>query len=176
MANWTTNAAIALAASTMAASAPASATIFEYTMTNGDVLAINTANGTGSWTGEAIKTSFTGDFSSFTGGANPSFKFTLGSLTGTRKINGKTFTPTNVNGSKSHPYMLKTQGQNKVNLWAWWTNPHSSKIFGDYVKTIGEYKVYPPVDVPAPGALGLFGLALIALGFGRRRRSRLAAA
>jgi len=176
MAHWTKTAAIALAASSMAAAAPASATIFEYTMNDGDVLTINTAKGKGSWIGDDIKTKFTGDFSNFKGGANPSFKFTLTSLTGSRDIKGLKFKPTNRNGNRYHPYMLKTQNHNKVNLWAWWTNPHSSKIYGDYVRKIVGYHVVPPTDVPAPGVLGLFALALMALGFGRRRRSQPATA
>lgn len=173
MANWTKKAAIALAASSLAAAAPASATIFEYTMNDGDVLTINTANGTGSWKGDDISTHFTGDFSGFKGGANPSFKFTLSSLTGTREIGGVTYAATNQNGNRTHPFMLKTQGKhNKVNLWSWWGHP---VVAGDYIRKIKHYKVKPPVDVAAPGVLGLFGLALVALGFGRRRRNRLTA-
>ncbi len=173
MANWTKQAAIALAASSMIAAAPASATIFEYTMTNGDVLTINTANGAGTWKGSRIDTSFTGDFSTFQGGSTPSFMGNLATLTGTRVIDGKTFTPTTQNGNSTHPFMLKTKETNKFNLWAWWGNP---VVSGDYVQMIKSFKVVPPVDVPAPGALGLFGLALVALGFGRRRRSKLATA
>ncbi|MEM6858743.1 MAG: MYXO-CTERM sorting domain-containing protein [Pseudomonadota bacterium] len=173
MARWTKTAAIALAASSMAAAAPASATIFEYTMNDGDVLTINTANGTGSWIGDDIKTQFTGDFSNFKGGAHPSFKFTLTTLTGSREIKGVTFAPTNRNGNRFHPYMLKTQNNKKVNLWSWWGHP---VVAGDYIRKIVGYHVVPPTDVPAPGVLGLFALALMALGFGRRRRNKPAAA
>ncbi len=173
MANWTKKAAIALAASSMIVAAPASATIFEYTMTNGDVLTINTAAGAGTWKGSKIDTSFTGDFSAFQGGATPSFMGELATLTGTRIINGGTFTPTTQNGNRTHPFMLKTQDSHKFNLWAWWGNP---VVSGDYIQKIKSFKVVPPVDVPAPGALGLFGLALVALGFGRRRRNKAAVA
>ena len=170
MAKWTKTAAIALVASTMTVAAPASATIFEYTMNDGDVLTIDTANGTGTWIGDDIDTAFTGDFSDFEGGENPSFMFTLTSLTGTREVDGETYTPTNENGGKSHPYMLKTKNDGeKVNLWSWWGDP---VVSGDYVRKITDYRV---VDVPAPGVIGLFGLALVALGFGRRRRRKAAA-
>ena len=173
MAHWTKTAALTLAASSLVVAAPASATIFEYTMNDGDILTINTAEGTGSWIGDDIDTQFTGDFSGFQGGANPSFKFTLTTLTGTREINGQTYTPTNYKGNNYHPYMLKTQDHNKVNLWSWWGDP---VVAGDYVRKIAGYHVVPPVDVPAPGVLGLFALALMALGFGRRRRARAATA
>ncbi|MEO1731142.1 MAG: PEP-CTERM sorting domain-containing protein [Pseudomonadota bacterium] len=170
MAKWTKTAAIALAASTMAVAAPASAAIFEYTMNDGDILTIDTDNGTGSWIGDDIDTAFTGDFSGFQGGATPSFMFTLTTLTGTREIGGETYTPTNQNGNSTHPYMLKTkENGTKVNLWSWWGDP---VVAGDYVRTISDYRV---VDVPAPGVVGLFGLALVAMGFGRRRRRKAAA-
>lgn len=153
--------------------APASATIFEYTMTDGDTVIIDTENGTGSWKGSDIDTEFAGDFSGFSGGTKPSFMITLTSLTGTRIIGNKTFTPTNVNGNRTHPFMLKGKGDGRLNLWSWWGDP---VVAGDYVRKIAGFKVVPPTDVPAPGMLGLFGLALIALGFGRRRRIKTAAA
>lgn len=160
-----TTAAIAMAATTMVAAAPASATIFEYEMSDGDILTINTDNGTGSWIGDDMNVSFAGDeLRSFQGGANPSFMFTLSDMTGTRTIRGQDFTPTRQNGSRFHPWMIKTTSNNRINLWSWWGNP---VVAGDYVRGIAGYRV---VDVPAPGVLGLFGLALVALGFGRRRK------
>lgn len=172
MANWMKKAAIAVAASSMVAAAPASATIFEYTMTNGDVLTIDTVNGSGTWVGNNIDKSFTGDFSNFQGGPNPSFMTELTSLTGTRIIRGQTFTATNRNGNRTHPFKLKTKNGHKFNLWAWWGDP---VVSGDYIQKIKKFRVVPPTDVPAPGVLGLFALALVALGFGRRRRSTIAA-
>ena len=171
MANGIKTAALAVAATGAVLSAPASATIFEYTMNDGDVLQIDTANGTGAWKGDDIDTTFTGDFSQFQGGRNPSFSFTLASLDGTRIIRGETFTPTNRNGDRTHPFMLKSNNNgHKVNLWSWWGDP---VVAGDYIRKIVAYEVTPPTEVPAPGVLGLFGLALIALGFGRRRRIRV---
>ena len=66
--------------------------------------------------------------------------------------------------------MMKTTSSGAINLWSWWGDP---VIAGDYVRRIDDYSV---VDVPAPGMLGLFGLALVALGFGRRRRMKAKAA
>lgn len=167
----TKTAALALAAGSMMAAAPASATIFEYTMNDGDILTIDTDLGTGSWIGDDMNVLFEGeDLKSFTGGATPSFMGTLTNMTGTRTIRGVDYTPTRQNGSRYHPWMLKTTSHPGFNLWSWWGDP---VIAGDYVRKIADYKV---VDVPAPGALGLLGLALVALGFGRRRRRETAAA
>ena len=159
-------AAIALAAGSMAAAAPASATIFEYEMTNGDILTIDNEAGTGTWKGNGIDVSFSGpELTGFQGGATPNFMFTLANMTGTRTINGTDYTPTTVNGNRTHPWMLKSAGNgSKINLWSWWGDP---VVAGDYVKHIGQYTA---TEVPAPGMLGLFGLALVAFGIGRRNR------
>ena len=164
-------AALALAASTMAIAAPASATIFEYEMTNGDILTIDTEKKTGTWVGNRIDVQFAGDeLANFPGGATPVFSHLLTSMTGTRTINGTVYTPTRTNGSRYHDWMIKSASSNRINLWSWWGNP---VIAGDYVKTIASYRV---VDVPAPGMLGLFALALAAIGVGRRRRRKAVAA
>ena len=159
-------AAIAMAAAATVAAAPASAAIFEYEMSDGDILTINTDNGTGTWIGDDMNVSFEGDeLKSFQGGDNPSFMFTLTNMTGTRTINGVDYTPTRQNGNRFHPWMLKSKNNgSRINLWSWWGNP---VVAGDYVRGIRDFRV---VDVPAPGVLGLFGLALVALGLGRRRR------
>ncbi|WP_185960188.1 PEP-CTERM sorting domain-containing protein [Erythrobacter insulae] len=158
-------AAIALAAGTMAAAAPASAAIFEYEMNDGDILTIDTEAQTGSWVGDDINVSFnSAEFASFEGGASPSFSFTLTDMTGFRTINGVDYDPTTQNGTSFHPWMMKTTSTGAINLWSWWGDP---VIAGDYVRGIADYRV---VDVPAPGIVGLLALALAALGFGRRRR------
>ncbi|MEM1052272.1 MAG: PEP-CTERM sorting domain-containing protein [Pseudomonadota bacterium] len=170
MRNITKGIAIAAATATMAAAAPATAAIFEYEMSDGDILTIDTDKGAGTWIGDDMNVSFEGDdLKSFQGSNNPSFSFTLTNMTGSRTINGIDYTPTTQNGARFHPWMLKTQGNGKINLWSWWGNP---VVAGDYVRHISDYRV---VDVPAPGILGLFGLALIALGLGRRRNRAKAA-
>lgn len=164
--------AMAFAASAaLATAAPASAAIFEYKMTNGDVLTIDTEQQTGSWTGEKLNATFTSpDFATFQGGPTPSFAATLTEMDGVRLVNGTEYTDTTVNGSRTHPQMLKSMGDGKFNLWSWWGDP---VVAGDYIKKVGHYSV---VDVPAPGVIGLLALALGALGFGRRRRRRKLAA
>ncbi len=160
-------AAIALAASTMAVATPASAEIFEYTLSNGHVLTINTDTQTGSYRGDQVNAAFESpDFANFEGGERPSFMATLTSITGTRILNGETV---NVSSDPRHPEMLKTKNDGtRWNLWANWGDPI---VAGDFVSKTVSY-----AEVPAPGMLGLFGLALIALGFGRRRRSKVTAA
>ncbi|GAA4049861.1 hypothetical protein GCM10022213_22260 [Parerythrobacter jejuensis] len=167
--NLKTKAATAVALGTLAMAAPANATIFEYDMTNGDLLTIDTDKSTATWKGKNIDTVMTSpDFAKFTGGANPRFTAVLTSLDGTRTIRGKTYTDNPKNINTTHPQKLIGQGS-RFNLWAWWGDPIKG---GDYIKHIGGYTA---TEVPAPGMLGLFGLALAALGF-RRRRSRMATA
>ena len=85
---------------------------------------------------------------------------TLTSITGTRIINGQTV---DISANPRHPEMLKTkEGGTKWNLWANWGDPI---IGGDFIRKNTGY-----TEVPAPGMLDLFGLALAAIGLGRRRR------
>jgi hypothetical protein len=166
MANWQTKAAVAIASGSMLLAAPASATIFEYTFNNGDVLSIDTETQVGTWTGDNINATFTSkDFATFTGGESPSFMTTLASIDGTRTINGNTV---GLQSDPRHPEMLKTASNNRWNLWATWGDP---VVGGDYVRKIASYSV---ADVPAPGMLALFGMALAALGLRSRKRKQAA--
>jgi hypothetical protein len=171
MAKWQTKAVVALAAASMAV--PASASIFEYEMTNGDVLTINTDTQSGTWSGDKVNATFTSkDFADFQGGANPSFSFTLASMDGTRIVRGQEYASTTRNGNRFHPQMIKTTNNGRVNLWSWWGNP---VVAGDWVQKIAKFTdITPGTDVPAPGMLGLFGLALAALGLRSRRRKQAA--
>ncbi len=158
-----------MAAGTMMAAAPASATIFEYGFGNGDKLAINTDTQTATWVGTNINATMTSpDFANFTGGPKPNLMATLTSLDGTRIINGQTYTDNETQSETSHPQKLIGYGTGRFNLWAWWG---PNKEGSDYWRTA---KTYSATEVPAPGMLGLFGLGLAALGFRARRRRKMA--
>lgn len=163
-------AAMLIAIATMAFSAPASATIFTYNMTNGDRVVIDTANGTGTWIGEDMKISFASeDLKNVTAGTTPSFSATLTDLTGYRIIDGTKYNPSLTSRGKTKAPKLIGEGDGRLNLWSYWGDPSAA---GDYIRRIGGMIT----DVPAPGMLGLFGLALFALGLRRRRKSAPAAA
>jgi len=156
--------ASAAAMATFAVATPANATLYEYTMTNGDLLTIDTDTQSGSWVGDNINAVFTSpDFADFTGGSSPSYMATLTSLDGTRTINGVDYTDNPLYIDTTHPQKLIGSG-GKFNLWAWWGDPIRG---GDYVRTIGSVTA---TEVPAPGMFGLFAMALALLGFGRFRR------
>lgn len=169
---FTKNAMIAAGLLAAVAAAPASAATYEYTMTNGDILTIDTDTSSATFKGGKIDASMTSaDFASFTGGATPTFSFILDSLDGTRLINGAWTTDNPKNSTTTHPQKLIAYGptnRNKVNLWAWWGDPI---IGGDYITYIKSYTA----QVPAPGALGLMAFGLGGLAFARRRRRKVAA-
>ena len=154
------------------AATPASAAIYEYTMTNGDVLTIDTDTSSATFEGNRINASMTSsDFATFTGGAMPIFSFVLDSLDGTRLINGAWVTDNPLYVDTTHPQKLISYGpgrNGRVNLWAWWGDPI---IGGDYITYIESYNA----QVPEPGALGLVALGLGGMAFARRRRKKLAA-
>ena len=153
----------------LAVSSPASASLYTYTQTNGDTLTVDSSNNIGTLKGNNIDVTFTSTaFANFDGGATPSGTFNLDTLDGTRTVRGVAYTD-----NPSHQQVLKfLNGGSKVNLWSWWGNPI---IAGDYITYVKSYT--PPstssggTPVPAPGILGLFGLGLAGLAFGRRRKT-----
>ena len=168
------------------AAAPASATIYTYTQTNGAVLTINTATNTGTLIGRDINARFTSaDFANFTGGENPTGMFALDNLDGYRIINGRRYSD-----NVSHPQKLIIDANGRTNLWSYWGRGNQ---YGDYITRIGSYTPPAPpttsssggtgtggssggtpTDVPAPGMLALFGLGAGAIAL-RRRRKKAAA-
>ena len=152
----------AAAIATVATATPASADLFSYSQTNGDVLTIDTRNNSGTIIGRDISASFSGDFSNFTGGANPTGKFLIDNLQGTRNVNGVSVQP---NPQRQQSIMFGADG--RTNLWSSWGDP---VIGGDYITFIDSLVQSPSTSVPAPGMLGLFGLGLAGLGFARSRR------
>ena len=169
MNTFTKTAAIAIAAGSLSAAAPASAAIFEYHLEGGGnhVLTINTDTQTGSLTGNVVNATFASpDFADFEGGETPELAAMLTEISGTRLVRGNLV---EVSSNPRHPEkLLAEQNGTRWNLWANWGDPI---VAGDFRRDIGSFTA-----VPAPGMLGLFGLALIAMGFGRRRRTKFAAA
>jgi len=155
------------------AATPASAAIYEYTMTNGDVLTIDTDTETATFVGNNINASMTSDdFANFQGGESPQFSFVLDSLDGTRLIGGDWVTDNPLHSTTTHPQKLISYGSgsnDRINLWAWWGDPI---IGGDYITYIASYTA----QVPAPGALGLMAFGLGGMAFARRRRRKQAEA
>ncbi|WP_438726570.1 PEP-CTERM sorting domain-containing protein [Parasphingorhabdus sp. DH2-15] len=156
---------LAAAASTVAIATPASADLFTYTQTNGDILTVDTHNNRGSLVGRNINATFTGDFSGFTGGAAPTGRFALDSVSGTRQFGSISAAP---NANRQQFLIFGQRGDpTRTNLWTSWGNP---VIGGDYISFIGGFSQSPSTPVPAPGMLGLFGLGLAGLGFAHGRR------
>lgn len=156
-----------------AASTPASAAIYSYTMTNNDVLAINTSTNSATFTGATINASMTSSaFATFPGGLNPSFTAVLSALDGTRLINGSWVTDNPLYADTTHPQKLIMSGSS-INLWAWWGNPITG---GDYLTTIKSLTVNPGTSVPEPGMAALLAMGAAGLAFARRRRTAKTAA
>lgn len=152
---------------------PASAAVYTYTMTNNDVLTIDSATNAATFKGATINASMTSAaFSTFAGGLNPTFTAILSSLDGTRLINGSWVTDNPLNSTTTHPQKLIMSGSG-VNLWAWWGNPI---IGGDYLTTIKSYSFKPGTDVPEPGMAGMLAIGLAGLALARRRRKSAKAA
>lgn len=187
--NWVKSLGIA-AAVTVAAS-PAQASVYSYTVTGGQgltfhnvgtaspqpntdgTLIIDTDNNFGQFNiGDAGIVTFTGDFSSFTGGSAPHGMFDINVALSQLNYFGTIY---KVDGG--HQPMLELFG-NSMNFWAVWTAPNCALCapLGDILKDITGSS---STDVPEPGMVGLLGLGAAAVAFRRRRRTnagKLAAA
>ena len=147
-----------LLASVAMSAAPASAEIFTYEVEGNNrqsagggttILKIDTATGQASLIGGNINATFTGDFSSFTGGATPDRNsFAISNLTGTRDVNGNSLNVTDPSNS-THPYSLVLDGEGGINLWAHWGG---GTRYGDYLATTTGYT--PPPPPPASTSTG----------------------
>jgi len=158
-----------VATAAIALANPASADVYDYTMTNGDVLSIDTSTASATFTGSTINASMSSaDFGGFLGGAMPSFTAVLSSLDGTRLVNGSWLTDNPLYADTTHPQKLIMNGSGGVNLWAWWGDPIQG---GDYLTTIAGYTHTPSRPVPEPGMLGLMLAGLGGLALTRRRNS-----
>lgn len=222
----------ALAASTAMVASPAAAEVFTYAQDNGNVLTIDTDNGTGSIIGPGRNITFTSsDFSNFQGGPNPSGMFDINIDRSSTVDSGRQFNTGRVihadgtvyRPSALHSESLKFEGSGRYSLWATWTGDNGITLGDEFFR----YNGYTPpptgsstststggsttggsttggsttggsttststggsttggsttggsttggstsggTNVPAPGVLGLMGLALAAIGLGRRRR------
>jgi len=137
-------------------------------------LFINTATNSGTLRGSDINVSFTGEFSSFEGGARPeNLSFMLTSLSGTRTVDGVTYTPT-----AERRQRLRFLKSGRTNLW---TNYNNDSVSPDYHTRITSYSTSTPgtpstssapaaSPVPAPGVVGLFGVGIVGLWAARRRK------
>lgn len=161
-------------AAVFATANPASAAVYNYTMTNNDVLSIDSTASTATFTGATINTSMASSaFATFPGGASPTFTAVLSALDGTRLINGVWTTDNPLYATTTHPQKLIMSGSN-INLWAWWGDPITG---GDYLTTVKSYSVNTTsggstggTAVPEPGMGALLGLGVLGMVAVRRRR------
>jgi len=173
----------AAVAATVAMVSPASATIYTYTRTDGIKLVIDTVKQTGSFSGPSLVDEvdtiasanivFAGAGLANFNGASTTFATTLSSLSGTltekslkvytAKTSG-TFTLTLTPGTNT---LLLTNG-GPTSSWA--TGGGSSDYFSLNSGTLTSINP-PPVNVPEPAMLGLFGAGAVMVMMGRRRRS-----
>jgi len=141
-------AAAALAALTTANAV--SAAVYTYTESTGDVLTINTTSGTGTLVGPTGNVSFSGNFSSFTGGATPNLSGMNITITPTSYLNYGNQYNTNtyiapqtgvkytlIAPTSTHPDML-TITNGSVMLWAEWQG-NNGIILGDQTSTTTGY-------------------------------------
>ena len=162
-----------------ALASPASAAIYNYNMSNGAVMTINTATASGSMIGSGIDATFSGaGLASFAGGFNlPSFMTNISiDPSSTRVVGGVTYSP-----NTNHQQMLETGaaagGSNVVNLWSYWglpACPSCSNLLGDYLVTAVSSSS-GGTAVPEPGMIGLFGLGAAGLLVSRRRATKVRA-
>ena len=174
----------------------AQAQVFSYNNTLGGspvILTVDVGAGTANYSGSGTNVTYTGgNFSSFDP-ASPSGSFSFTGVSGTINSGGATLTPVIGSG----PARIRFNGVSSTNLWTRAVDPTGTASAFDIP---GTFSLIPPTStssgglsstggtgssssggssgggssggtsVPAPGVLGLLGLGLAGLAFGRRRK------
>ncbi|WP_221792185.1 PEP-CTERM sorting domain-containing protein [Aquisediminimonas sediminicola] len=160
-------------AATVAMASPASATIYQYTLANNDVVRIDNVTGTATFKGTNINVQMaSAEFKSFMGGeaAVVNFGATLTSLTGTRFFTGiGQLIPITLVGQNPLRTFTLQGGVAFLNTHWGTGNIDDGFLTDNYANSIVAYAV-DPTAVPEPAMLGLFGAGAVMVMMGRRRR------
>lgn len=179
--------ASAIMFSTLAAAGPASATVYElYFLENQGTLTIDTEKAIGSWVNANLNATFSGaGLANFSANASPNGgNFPLApfssdiviSADSTYTAGGIVYRPNQV-----HQQKLLVEGDKGFNLWSWWGTPDcpNCQYIGDQKGVAYGIHASPSssssggTDVPEPGVMGLMGLGVLGMAFGRRRRTKV---
>jgi len=168
----------------LAMAMPASATVYELSMSDNSKVTINTETMIGTWIGGAINATFSGaGLASFNldvpdgyvGLRSADYGVTLSPTSTITGSDGKVYFPTKV-----HEQRFKTGAVTgdpfSVMLWSYWGPAGCDKCtnIGDYVYKAVSWQTVPSssggTSVPEPGMVGLMGLGVLGMAFARRRR------